>query len=1519
MMRSRVVSSLLLLTIFLLSIQSPLLLENSIKSGTSSRSQTIWSGQVILNSDYTISVTDELVIEECTNITMSNDVRIYVEGRLTVEGTSICPVYFDYAGGGDHMGIQFNASSNGRGSKIDNASIIHSTYGITVYGSNPYLANVTVFDPDDVGVDLFSSATPTIRNLVIDEAGQDWSFPIYWRYGIGLSIGAGSAPNIDGLTVTDAVTRGLNVWGNSGGLIRNLSFTNITGATLAQSAGIWVEDSVPLIEGAVVNRADHGAIIRHIDDSKTTRAVMRDLEIHNSMYKGIVLDKEDKTNYTNYQSAIIEGLEISGTGGLDAKTPGLATATIEINATGAWIEEAHLEDNEAVGVQLYFVDSSTVFTNLSINNTGGSGTGANGAGISVRSSYFAPKFDGLSVANSTSAGVFAISGGAIQGNDWHLHHNGQEGFYLESAATIVDGLNLEGNTDSGVHIDDARYVFLSNLVSKENGDAGLEFNRANDIESVSGDVRCTNCTSIGNNRGVVVVDSVDLYLDNLQVHDPITGPAVKIDNSGLNVGVQGGMFHIKDFKAWLNNSGPAIEISGAEGEIDGLDMYGNHTGLTWDANHNLERNSILSNANLSGSGCLNLSNHDQLIGHSNTITSECTGELTFTNVKLNWSGLTDLGSHIFNVDTGSRIHLHQPSNIDYENASISGNGWIEESWNVEVWVINNNSNGVPSAAVTLEFDQLESTIGESTSDIGVVLFPDLRGKRYNSVGESPYTTVTISCAYDGVGNSTNISLSNDRTVWCHLPLENQAPFIMWDSPADQMTFPSQSEVLFNASRSWDLDDDLMTFTWTSSIDGQLLQGFASEFTANGVTAPVVGLSDGIHDITLEICDDKGNCIDETRTIELSNQPPIIVVSTDPQLSPWGELISPITKPVQFSLNGTFDPEGDDLICTWNWLGKSQEIAECVNGTGSLTFADEIVTTFDLTLIVSDSVNQPSEWVIPVELYNEMPNASFETTRPGNLSEDKVTLTSTTIDPEGDQITYLWESNLDGVLSNQSSWQGYLSRGTHVITLSVNDGRMEHVNSTSIASEILLVKNSPPKAVISSPAIGDEHDSSHLFEFNASGSGDYDSACETFPANIDWHCSGFEPASGSEYLIYRWESDIDGILQEDGSDWLIFETYLSNGLHTITLTLDDGINPQVSESMMINVYPSAPVLVLNSPDIERGYLSSEIIELDLRDSVDYDGDVFTFNLSSDISGEILANSNPLELHQFQLEAGEHELTFTLVDSTGLVREQIVSLLVVESDPKAVIYEPLNNQFYQPGELVILDSNGTNDADNDITRREWRLYSNGEMFPTVISNSAFFTTNLQPGVHHVSLYVEDRRGGSDEVHLNITVASSNPDLSNLSVSPKFIPVGELTKVTVSVTLEDPDGTTGHINATITKNLQTWDVNLTDSNNDGIWVGEIELMSTEAGKAQVKVTAYDGETIDFMSINVDFVEKDSDNSSILVIAGGIASFLVMASALAWLITRRRKRLADIDLIDSWGVFGGEQKEYDEEELEN
>ena len=1518
MVRGRVGIALFLLGIFILSVQSPIALQQKVENPTQGRAQTVWSGTVVLNNHHTIPITDELVISPCTNITMANGIRIYVEGRLLVEGTTSCPVYFDYAGGGDHMGIQFNSTSNGRGSRIDNASFVHATYGITIYNSDPYIANVTLWNPDDVGIDMFNSATPTIRDLVVNQAGQDWNFPTYWRYGIALSIGASSAPNIDRVTINDVVTRGLNIWGNSGGIIRNVSIANVTGATLAQAAGVWVEDSVPLIEHIDIDKSDHGLIVRHMDDGSITRAVIRDMNISNSMYKAVILDKDDRTNYTNYQSAIIEGLTVSGTGTSGAKTPGLATATIEINATGAWIEDAYLENNDAVGIQMYFVDSSTVFTNLKINNTGGSGTGANAAGISVRSSYFAAKFNGLEVSNSTGPGIFALNGGAIQGNDWNLHNNGKEGFYLESAATIVDGLELSNNGDSGVHINDARYVYLSNLTSYDNAEAGMEFTKANDIESSSGDVRCTHCTVLGNSRGVSITDSVDIYLTELNVHDPLSGSAIDIDNQGLNIGIQGGLFNLHDVKVWTNNTGPAIKIVGAEGVIDGLDMYGNHSGLDWDADHNVERTSILSNANLTGSGCLNLSNHDQLTGSGNIVETSCTGELNFVNTKLNWTGFKDESSHVLNVDTNSNLHLHQPLGVDYTSANIDGNGWIEESWDLLVWVINNNSNGVPNSAVILNFDQLENSISNSTNYDGYVSFPDLRGKKYFSAGQSPYTTVTIDCAYSGVANSTNITLNQDQIVWCQLPLANQPPFIVWDTPTDQSIFPSKSEVNFNASSSWDLDDDVLTFKWTSSLDGVLFDGFVSEFTANPELNVInsTTLSDGVHSIELEVCD-VSYCTVESRTIELSNQPPVIVVDINPALSPWGELIAPITKPVHFDLNGTYDPEGDVLNCSWEWLEFTQQISDCSNATGELSFANVTIFDFDLKLVADDGVNTPSVWEIPVELFNEVPISSFEIIRLGNYSQDEITLQSTTVDPEGDNITYLWESSIDGILSNQSLWQGHLSRGNHVISLSVNDGRMEHLNSTSTNSTVLIVENSPPVAIIH----GLEEsglDSSISLEFNASGSGDWDSACSTFPAGIDWHCSPTEPASGSEYLIYKWESDKDGLLQENGTDWLIFNGHLTSGTHQITLTIDDGINPAVTTTKAIEISPSAPVLVLSSPDLSVGYPSNELIEFDLQNSIDYDGDTFSVDLSSDIQGEIFTNKSVSEVQKHLLDAGLHTLTFTLTDSTGNVRVEEVELTIVESDPDVMIYEPQNNQFYEPGELVILDSNGTFDADNDITRREWRLYENGALYPVVLSNDEYHSVRLFPGVHHLSLYVEDRRGGFDEEHVNITVASSSPDLSNLSATPNSVFVDELVVIEVRIELDDPDGTTSIVNATIIRNLQTWNFNLSDDDGDGIWYGAIEILPQEKGKAQLKVTAFDGGNIDYITINIEFVEEEIDNTSVYIATASIGIFILVSVLFAGLVIRRRRRLADIDLIDSWGVFGSESEELEDEELE-
>ena len=148
---------------------------------TQGRAQTTWSGTQTLSGTYTIGVADEVIIQPCTVVRLAANERLVVDGRLTVLGTQSCPVIFEASGLGDHEGIQFNTSSSGRGSLIQNLTIEDAIYGVTIYGSNPVIENLTVVNPDRVAVDMFNSAAPRITDLYVDRAGRDLGFQGDWR------------------------------------------------------------------------------------------------------------------------------------------------------------------------------------------------------------------------------------------------------------------------------------------------------------------------------------------------------------------------------------------------------------------------------------------------------------------------------------------------------------------------------------------------------------------------------------------------------------------------------------------------------------------------------------------------------------------------------------------------------------------------------------------------------------------------------------------------------------------------------------------------------------------------------------------------------------------------------------------------------------------------------------------------------------------------------------------------------------------------------------------------------------------------------------------------------------------------------------------------------------------------------------------------------------------------------------------------------------------------------------------
>jgi len=1518
---------------------------------TSGRAQTTWSGTQSLSSTYTVAISDELIIQSCTVVQMSGAARIIVEGRLTVLGTQTCPVTFEASGLQDHEGIQFNTSSNGRGSFLQNLTITDAIYGMTIYGSNPVIENLTVVNPDRVAVDIFNNAAPRITDLFVDQAGRDLPFQGDWRYGLGLSIGAGSTPIVTRAVFTDILTRGINIWGGSGGLIQGITIDNCSGSTYSMVAGIWVEDSQPLLTNISIDKSDSGIVVRHIDDEGYTHAVIRHASISNSMYRGVYVDKNNHTNYTNYETADFTNLTITGTGTSGAKTANIGYAALEVNATGAWFDDTLIEDSTTVGVRLYFVDDTTTFRNLTVRDSGDPGQGPHEAGLAIRSSFFAPRFEGMEISGSVGPGVSSTSGGAMQGSDWNLHNNTEHGLYIDRATVVVNGLDLSNNLQSGAQVWDARYVTFENLSAHNNGgtassnplaqnQAGLYYEDSNDIESASGDVRCRNCVITGSTgAGILAVNSVDLWLENIILaQNSGDAPALEIDNSDtMPAGALGSVTISQASITSESPTHPALELKRTAASITGLSTYGNNTGIFWQGDNNGNFPSTLSDSTFSGTHCLHLVDHPDLNGVGNTIASTCTGNIEFENSQVNWSNLQDADGqtaspHLLTLDSTSTLHLHQPQSIDVAGASIAAGASVDVAWDLTVWAVNNFSNGIPMASINVSFSDFEPSVQLSTNDLGYILLPDFIGQRWTSSGATSFNTATSSCGYDSVSNSTTTTLDQDRIVYCLLELDNQPPFVHWDTPHDAMIYPSKGEVMFNASRSWDLDNDPLSFTWTSSIDGDIVAGCAgifqslnhpddgAPFLANSdpssQTPPYCELSDGIHSITLSVCDPT-NCVGETRTIELINLAPALMVDFEPALNPWSELIMPQTGTVVVNTTGSFDPEGDDFACVIDFNGEGAAWGNQWVCPEELTYTFDYTTedppaSATLTVMAFDAVGNNATFTVPVILYNEIPEPTFSVSRDANTSESLVTLDgSATVDPEGDDLSITYISSLDGVLNNGTElWEGYLSRGVHTLTMEVTDDRAEHANQSQSTSILLTVENSLPRAVIQTPE-SQTFESSELIEFSANGSGDFDAACDTFPTEGTWHCAPFSPYGGSEFLVVTWTSDLDGRLTPEGEDWLYFDGRLTAGVHTITLSVDDGIHDPVLAQQTVTIVTSAPVLGLVNPSDGSQSLSSQTLMFDASQSMDYDGDAFTVTLRSSLHTDpLLVDVDPFNSHAFNLKAGQHTLTVTLTDESGDSRDETFVLTVVESEPTLVLISPENRASIEPGGVLRLEE-ASYDADNDLTVREWRRWSPQTSFPEVLSTSSIEEiSGLAPGEYHLSLYVRDARGQWVEEHFNITIQSSLPSLDrdSLSLSETTFSQDELHRLTISIRLDDADGTTQDVRANLTLNIQQWEVNLSDEDGDGIWEGVIEWRPESTGRPSLKIIAKDGEG---ETANVDVVtrtlvvEAQESDQRVLLLGAAVAGLIGCVGLLAFIFARRKRAQEDIELLTSWDAF--------------
>ena len=1496
---------------------------------------SIWSGVLTFPDGVVIDDDEIVLVDPSTTIMLGDGESIDVKGRLTLHGQTSGIVTLDSIDG-KHNGIRFLEESRDLGSSIKDLRILNSSYGISVFNSNPTIQNATIINPDFVGVDLFSGSDPFIMNLSIISGGQDvHGISNTWRYGIGLSVGSTSSPIVSNLQADGLITRGLNIWGGSGGIFRNLSIANISGATLAVSTGIWVEDSVLLIQDSNIVNSDNGIFVRHISEGYTTRPTIENTKVSNSKYRGLMIEQYNRSKWNELTvNAVVRNVSIVGTGSPMAQFQNLGLAALEMNTSGAIISGLKLSQNHAPGIKAYMIDGTTTFENVISDGDGSRSISAGigeTAGIYLRSANWPVKMHDIKINNSQGPGILLWKGGAI-GSNWTVNNSGGAGVDIREFHPVIDGLNSSMNQLSGVQIKDSSNVRISNAVTSHNGmgalsnsdGAGFYFIDSNDVVSSGKDVVCEGCRSHNDRTGFSISNSIDLKLLNISSHSPTSGYSVIGEGSGLQ---RTGWIEINGADIRSEDNQSLVVLDSIDAHFN--DFQFNGGSFQWSGRGSTK--STMNNTRLSNSdGCVRLSNFVDIQIQDLHINCTSNHKPTFYSTNASMIDITMNGPTTINATSGSQINWISSSLID-DPITDGEESVVHVSWYIEMEIINQNGYGLPYANVDLNFDEHDQNTSVIVPYSGKALVgPFVQKSWNNSTGWSPSTSVQVNCTYsadngaDHIFITSEIPLDQDLEIVCVIVLPNQEPFIMWATPVEGDVFSSSELIVFNASESWDMDNDVLTFTWIDLTENQTILGPSSEisaFTANDPNSDSPNISDGTHQIKLMLCDSTGKCVSETRNLTLLNLPPTLTVDARPKISPFGVMSLGMTANATIDLHGTTDPEGDPLQC---WLstsyGENITLTPPCERNHEVTFTPQD-DTFSVAVWVSDDYNSPSSWTFFVEHYNQLPTLEYEITRFGNTSSDFVQFSFLgSIDPEGDGVYMSISSDIQGILWSGSAsvdghlWQGMLSSGRHTLTLEVWDDFPDNAGRSTSKNVDIDVWNSNPVSAISFPTDGYETNSSEMLEISSIGSGDRDLQCSRLPSDgLGYLCSrgiGF-----NDLVSVTWT--LEGASEILSNDW-IFTSRLPAGNHVLRLTIDDGKGIPSTSEVNITVASSAPVIIIDSPVQGQYGRSDQPIKFDISRSFDPENDDFTVKVFSDkLAVPVMDVFFGGHMYESHLPSGVHNLTFLMRDSTGLESSSTVTVTVLPSSPIPVISAPVNGAYIPPGDPITLDSFGTVDHDGDLETIEWFLESG-----TLIGIGPLIEVDLPPGQHVIKLRASDSRGGYGETAVSVVIGSSAPMLSSLNILPTNLVQGEPQEITIEVSLIDLDGSTREVYGTLTTEGKPVHFDLNDDGilgdrleNDGIWSRTVDFFPEGGSWVRLDVWARDGDTVSPTLTETIPINEEPDESKItnfvLISVSILLPVMLLIGRFAYMGSRNAMR-ADLEKIESWGNFSADDEEF-------
>jgi hypothetical protein len=248
---------------------------------------------------------------------------------------------------------------------------------------------------------------------------------------------------------------------------------------------------------------------------------------------------------------------------------------------------------------------------------------------------------------------------------------------------------------------------------------------------------------------------------------------------------------------------------------------------------------------------------------------------------------------------------------------------------------------------------------------------------------------------------------------------NVAPVAAIATPADASVYTSDDTVSFDAAGSTDYDGVLVSYQWSSNLDGAL--STESSFDTSG-------LSVGTHTITLTVTDDDGATASAQATVRI-NSPPT------------AQVVFPIDGSV-YSQNDVIDFEAtgidtDGTIVSYSWTSS---INGALSSSNSFSATGLGTGTHTITVTVTDNDGTTSASQVSLRI-NSPPTATITSPADGAIysQEDTITFEGTGEDTDGTVASYEWSSDIDDILGTTSTLTtSSLSAGIHTITLTATD-------------------------------------------------------------------------------------------------------------------------------------------------------------------------------------------------------------------------------------------------------------------------------------------------------------------------------------------------------------------------------------------------------------------------------------------------------------------------------------------------